>query len=274
MVDPHKALLECLRLMLTPVVRFCLRRSLRIQDLLEGAKYVFLKEAAAEIARNGKKVNLSRLSATTGIHRRDVMRIYEREEIKEEPLGMISKVIGLWQQDPRFCSKPGKARVLTADPADGEFKALVSSVSNDLNHATVLFELERVGAVKRVRDGVKLVMRAYVPRGDVIASYGILARDSADLMVSVDQNATGDLSVPNLQAKTEFDRIAAASVPKVRAWLMREGSALHQKARNFLSKLDLDVNRKLDPDQPVVRVALGTFSVVDELKIESETEKR
>jgi hypothetical protein len=259
--------------MLTPVVRFCLRRSLRIQDLLEGAKYVFLAEAAAEIVRSGKKVNLSRLSATTGIHRRDVMRIYERAEVKEEPMGMISKVIGLWQQDPRFCSRPGKARVLTAHPADGEFKQLVTLVSNDLNHATVLFELERVGAVKRVRDGVKLVMRAYVPRGDVIASYRILARDSADLMVAVDQNATGELAVPNLQAKTEFDRIAADAVPKVRAWLMREGSALHQKARNFLSKLDLDVNRRLDSDQPVVRVALGTFSLVEEVKQTQELEK-
>jgi len=264
MADPHKALVECLRLMLTPVVRFCLRRSLRIQDLLEGAKYIFLHEAAAEISRSGKKVNLSRLSATTGIHRRDVMRIYARAEVKEEPMGMISKIIGLWQQDPRFCLKPGKARVLTADPADGEFKALVTSVSNDLNHATVLFELERVGAVKRVREGVKLMTRAYVPKGDVIASYGMLARDSADLMVAVDQNATGNLDVPNLQARTEFDRVAVSAVPKVREWLMREGSALHQKARNFLAKHDLDINRKLDPEQRTVRVALGTFSVVDE----------
>lgn len=260
MDNPHKTLVSCLRLVLVPVIRFCLRRSLYIQDLLEAAKVVYIEQAAIEIKNSNDTVNISRLAAMTGLHRRDVMRIYRDEEIKEAPQGLTSRIIGQWQQDPRFITKTKKPRVLTLEGETSEFKQLVQRVSNDLNATTVLFELERIGAVERVKEGVRLTTRAYNPKGNVQEGFGLLARDTEDLLAAVEDNLFREDVVPHLHAKTEYDRVVPEAVPLIKKWLFTEGSALHQKARNFIAKFDQDTNPELPASDSHVRVVLGTFS--------------
>jgi len=69
--------------MLGPVARFCLKHGTGIQEFLEAAKHSFVAQAAAEIEKSGDKANVSRISIITGIHRRDVMRIYDQGEARE-----------------------------------------------------------------------------------------------------------------------------------------------------------------------------------------------
>ena len=60
--------LTCIRAMLRPVIRLCLKHSLHIQDIIESAKLVFLEMAEVEMEKAGEKVSGCRLSTTTGIH--------------------------------------------------------------------------------------------------------------------------------------------------------------------------------------------------------------
>ncbi len=265
----HRDLVAAVRIAMKPLLRFCLRNALRIQDLLECIKLVLLQVAAEEMEAAGEEVTMSRLSAMTGIHRRDVRRIYRHDEIKDSPQGTINKILGQWLHDRRFTSRGGEPRVLSTEGSNPEFRRLVNVVSADLNPATILFELERIGLVQRVEGGVKLVTRGFLSKGDLGQAFRLMANDTADLMSAVLQNTAGESDLPNLHAKTHYDRIPADSVPEIRAWLHREGSALHQKARNYLAKFDLDINPRKDEKPTCVRVALGTFSVV-----ESVTPKR
>ena len=252
----------CLRLLLRPIARYCLRYSLYIQDIIEEAKVAFLDVAQEELEKQGEKVRVARLSTMTGIHRRDVDRIYSNEEVKEESLGLISRVIGQWQQDPRFLSKARKPRVLSFDGEKSEFRKLVSSVSSELPAGTILSELERLGAVERSRDGIKLCSRLYSTRGNLKETFSVVGTDIDDLLRGVECNVFGDGSEDNLHLKTHYDRIPLDVIPEIREWLVKEGSALHQKTRNFLAKYDVDINPQLKKVKNYCRVVLGSFSFI------------
>jgi ribosomal protein S19E (S16A) len=262
-IDSHKVLVGAIRTMLKPIARFCLRNALRVQDLLECIKVALIEAAEDEMVSAGEEVNISRLSAMTGLHRRDVIRIFRKEDTKEAPQGTINKIVGQWLHDRRFISRSGDPRVLSIQGQDAEFKRLVNIVSNDLNPATVLFELERVGVVERTRNGIKLVKKGYLLKGDLSQGIRLLSRDTSDLMTAVLQNVTQEEIIPNLHANTNYDKVRADAVPEIREWLHREGSALHQKARNYLSQFDLDIHPVDDKEATCVRVALGTFSLVE-----------
>lgn len=263
-----------LRLLLRPIARFCARHSLHIQDLIEAAKVAFLDVAQDELTKSADKISVCKLSAFTGLHRRDVDRIYKHDEVRETGQGLVNRVIGQWQQSARFRSKSGKPRVLRIDDAKDEFRQLVESVTTEVTAGTVLFELERLGVVERVRDGLKLTSRVYVPRGDVKTGFTMLQNDMEDLIRAVEGNLFNASGQYNLHLKTHYDRIPTRFAPEIREWITEQGSALHQRARNYLSQFDVDVNPELPTNEPVTRVALGTFGFIPEIAVAgSEKEK-
>ncbi|MBX7145028.1 MAG: hypothetical protein K1X79_11290 [Oligoflexia bacterium] len=251
--------LKCARMALGPIVRFGLRHSLRVQDLIEQVKVASIEIATAEIAKINEEANVCRLSAVTGLHRRDVRRIYLRNETKSSAYDPCTRVIGAWQSDPRFVGKSGRPRVLTCEGAGNEFQILMESVSTDLTAGTVLFELERLGAVERVEGGIKLVYRSLTVRRDPERAFEMLADDMDDMLCAVEENISNETADRNLHAKTVYDNIAIEDLPKAQSWLVREGAKFHQRARLFLSKLDLDLapaSRKT----PGGKIAVGTFT--------------
>jgi hypothetical protein len=237
--DPtHEALLRMLR----PMVSFCLRHSLVVQTFIEAVKQVYEEVAAEQLRKSGDKVNVSRLSVITGLHRRDVRRLLRPRLAQASTPSLIGRVIGQWEQDPRYATKRGKPRLLKHDMQHSEFKALVSEVSTDLNPGTVLFELERIGAVERVGSKLRLAQGAYLLSGNVAQGMDLMARDTADLVSAVCENLEEHREPKNLHARTEYDNIALEALPRVRAWLLEEGALFHQKMRDFLSQFDLDLH--------------------------------
>lgn len=250
---------NCLRRLLQPLAKMCIRQSISIQELIELAKAAFIAAAADEIERNNQKVNVSRLSVMTGLHRRDVMRIYREGDQSKALPGLASRVLAQWEQDERFHTKAGKPRVLSADGDQSEFAQLVAAVSTDVNFATVLFELERLGLVERAARGIKFIGKAQITSQDPAESFTLLARDAEDLLMSVDENVFSPRDEKNLHARTEYDNVAPEHLEEIRRWLLIEGAEFHRRARNFLSKYDRDVNPRLKT-QGRARVVVGTFS--------------
>lgn len=261
-----------LRALLRVIARFCLRHSLRIQDVHEYMKLAFIEEAARESRAQTGRVNISRLSITTGIHRKDIERLYRDAGVREMPKSLAGRVIVEWQTNKRFCAANGRPRVLSVTDDTKGFRSLVLSVSAELNPATVLYELERVHAVERSESGVKLVKQSYVPEGDAEKGFSLLAADADDLVAAVEENilSSARASAPNLHVKTEFDRVSEDSLEEIREWLLVHGSALQKRFRNFVAKFDCDHNAKLDKTRCTARVALGTFGRVHMTTAEKE----
>jgi hypothetical protein len=259
-----KSLGLSLRLMLRPVVRFCFRRALKIQEFIEIAKQVFFEIASEELRSGGKDASTSKLSMATGLTRREAARLAEDEAPAEPAMNILTRIIGKWQSHPDYRTKQGAPRALSAEGRSSEFAALVESVSKDLNAYTVLFELERVGAVER--DGAKVVLSAgvFVPAPSVEEGFRILSRDFGDLIGAVEENVVTQVSPPHLHIKTHYDNIAISHLPEIRTWLLEEGTKFHAKVREFLSQYDKDLNPRLVTQPGGARVVLSAFSFTEE----------
>lgn len=250
---------RCLRCLLRPIARFCLQKAISVQQLTDTAKDVFLEVAADELRRQGEKVNVSRLSVITGLQRRDVMKRYRQEPRTEVVSSLPARVLGQWEQDPRFTTKSGKPRSLTYEGEQSEFHSLIAAVSRDVHPGTVLFQLERSGSVERTKRGVRLIKPEVEVRGDPGEGFLLLSKDLDDLIGAVQENLFGSEAQRNLHARTEYTNVARSAVPEIKRWLLREGTTFHLKVRNFLARYDLDINPRPN-EEGNTRVVFGTFS--------------
>lgn len=258
--DRHTVMFDCLVLILKPVVRFCLNSSLGLQDTYEALKVAFLKVAAEDLESQGEKVTISRLNAVTGVDRRVAVRILKEKEVKESATQYATRVIGRWRRDQRYLTKSGRPRVLEFKGDDSEFHTLVRSISQSLHPASVLFDLKRVGAVTETPSGLKLTAQAYIPKGNMLENFEILAEDTESLILAVMDNIQHEgEELPNYHAAVVYNNIDSDDVPKIRQWFYDQCSKFLLKIDKHLSKYDQDIN-PIDGKDGGHSVTLGLFT--------------
>lgn len=249
-----------IKAMLRPVVRVCISHGLGIQEIIEALKGVLVQLAKEELQKSGVKINVSRLSVITGIHRRDVDRMLEADEGDFEPVNLVSRITSAWENTPQFCTKAGKPRVLSFEGGESEFVQLVRLVTTDVHPKGILLQLERLGLVEKAATGLKLIRASQDVRSDIGKAYHVLAQDIADVTSTVEQNVAKPHDVPHLHARTEFDNIFVADIPAIREWLLQEGSTFHKRVREYLAGFDKDLNPHIRKEAGA-RIALTSFSV-------------
>ncbi len=255
---------EFLRGLLAPCVRFCLRRGLKLQDVVEIAKEEFVEHAMLQLAAAGKGESASKVNVMTGVHRKDIAKIKRPEKKKRSTADLVTRIIAQWQTDPQFTTKHGRPRTLSCEGAESEFAQLVGSVSREINHYPVLFELERIAAVKRTSRGLRLQRQIYIPTGDPEEGVNFLSTDVDDLAAAVEQNLFSEQETANLHIKTQYDCVPREAVAELKKWLLAEGSSFHQRMRKYLSALDQARPSEKEQAETMVRVSVGSFSRVDE----------
>jgi hypothetical protein len=253
-----------LSLLLRPLAKFCVRHAIKIQDLIEGLKIELLRAAKEDLVRRKATITPSKLSIATGIRRREISRLEVVGSESSAPRNLVTRVIGLWQDDPQFRTKSGSPRVLSADSESNEFAALVRKASRELYPATVLFELERIGAVARSARGIKLLVENYLPADDRLKGFEFISKQIEDLLQCADRNLFSEGKLPHHQLYTEYDGIREEDALKVQKWFLQFGHELHRKVRSYLSVHDQDLNpRRGDSVVRRARVSFGSASYVD-----------
>src|SRR5262245_55326608 len=85
-----------------PLADLCIKHSFFIQDVFEALKIAFIQAAQDELRSKSEKINVSRLSITTGLRRREVNRLFLEKSPKSDELDLVTKVIGLWTSGREF----------------------------------------------------------------------------------------------------------------------------------------------------------------------------
>ncbi len=263
MRDSNTIVVRALGLLLRPLSRFCLRHALRMQDALEALKRCFLESAVEQLEARGAKVTDSVLSVMTGLHRRDVVRLRSGNRSPDKAHDIVTKVLGQWQSDRRFLGSNGRSKSLSFGTEASEFSKLVKLTTNDVTPASVLLELERTGLVLKQDGEVSLVMRTYSPKRDPDRGFSILSDDLGDLVEAVEENILQDPEVPNLHLRTVYDRIDPTALKEIRSWMLKQGQELHLRAREYLSKFDLDINPQRSAEGTGSRVVITSFAHVE-----------
>jgi hypothetical protein len=261
----QSAVQRSLQVMLRPIARLCLRHGLAVHELTEALKSALVSVAETEIQNKGEKVNVSRVSVATGIHRKDVARIQETGSDFMEPVNLVSRLVSTWESTPQFCTKGGKPRVLGTEGADSDFAQLVRLVTKDVHPRGVLLQLDRLNMVEHTANGLKLVAGNQNVRHDLGKAYHVLAQDLEDLSLAVEHNIHSSDETPHLHARTEFDNVFVDAIPSIRLWLLKEGSEFHKRAREFLSGFDQDLNPHVRKEAGM-RISLTSFVNVEDKK--------
>lgn len=256
----EKKTTKLLKLIARPFVAFALRHGIKIQVLSETIKVSLLKEAVQILNSQGENVTVAKLAVMTGIHRRDITRLYVDEQPKTISVDLISKVIGEWTFNKKYLTKLGKSRELTYQGVNNEFSELVSKVNRELKPSMILFELERSGHILKKENTLKLLSKTFSNNKNVSQNFEMLAGDLEDLILAVEQNNTANSEELNLHAKTYFDNIPESDLPALREKILKLGSKYHQEVRELLSKYDRDFNPNHKPKEPAGRISFGTFS--------------
>ena len=255
---------EVLKLVLRPVVRFFVRHSHSVHEFHALSKTLFVEEAELLLKQSKERTSVSRISAMTGLNRRDIAHIREHQGTPwHEGASVIARVLALWQHDARFCGSRGKPRELSFSGEKSEFSQLVSAVSRDLHAGTVLRELLRSKLV--VSDGrdLRLVGREAIHPRDESRGFQVLSRDLNTLIKVASGNICNPQPVKHLHLRTEFDNIEQAKIPELKTWLIEQGRDLHRRAREFLVSLDLDLSSGSASPQGGGRVVLSTFGLAE-----------
>lgn len=253
---------------LRPFVRFCFRHQIKLNDIIEACKQLYIETAIEHLNINNQAVSNSKISLMTGVHRKDIA-IMRTETIRRRPYqDPLAKIIGLWRTHKRFTTSSHKPKVLNISGADSEFGKLVGLVSKEINPYTALGEFERIGAVTITKNGAKLVARVFMPAEDLRRGLDIATEDVDDLFQVVEYNTSGSLSPTNrqLHLRTEYDNIPASRREEIRNWILAEGSLLHEKIRRHLGQLDRDISEISDDSSGTICVSVGAFSFIKEVK--------
>jgi hypothetical protein len=250
---------QVLRVLLRPVARLALRFGLQLGDVIEALKVVMVA-TAQEFSTDA--LSASRLSAMTGVHRKDIQRL-RRSEFPDRPtMNLVSRVMAHWQLAKPYCARKGIPRPLGCEGRESEFAQLVASVNGgDVSGYAVLYEMERRGIIRRARGRVQLLWKDYAPDDDERGQLQQLAVDVDDLSRAIEQNLFSTPEVRNHHLRTEFDAIPLDKLPQIQSWLLEEGSRFHERVRKFLARYDGVISVTQESELPRARVVYGSFGL-------------
>lgn len=262
------ALLEAVRAVLAPLAQLAVARGVSYRDVEEAVKEAFIR--AAREAHAGVPLHraVSRVSAATGISRREVTRLLQ--PVARKVTGRASAVNELfarWISDPRFNpaidgqAGPRKLPRLGRHPS---FETLAESVSRDVRPRTLLEELCRLG-MARINDDdtVELLRDSFVPEADEREMFAFLGENVGDHLSAAVSNVVSN-GPRHLEQALFADELSLQSIEHMRPLIHGYWKSLLQALAPVLQDLiDKDRASGRPPDH---RMRIGMYAYAAPMK--------
>lgn len=229
----QETLVNAVLRILRPLVRVLLRNGMAYGSFSELSRRAFVEVAYEDFTPKGKKQTISRVSALTGLTRKEVKRLVETPlsdaSKSEQRYNRATRVVSGWINDKRFSNEAG-GEVLFLDDRKPSFNELVKAYSGDVPTKAMLSTLESAGTVKVEGDQVILLRHAYIPGNDAVDKLHILGTDVAEMISTINHNLVHDADL-RFQRKASSLAIKIEDIPAFRD-LMRK------KSQHLLEELD------------------------------------
>jgi len=240
----QRVLFGAVRKLLRPLVRILIRNGVSYGALAEVARELYVDVAFREFKPDGKKPTDSRVSALTGLSRKEVKRLRELKvsgaETRQKRYSRAVRVISGWMNDRRFHDDGGKPSVLALEGKRKSFELLVKDYSGDIPTMAMLGMLEEAGSIKLKDNKVSLVRRAFIPGDDDADKIRILGSDVFELISTIDHNLTSEPEQLRFQRKVSYDNIDPAALGKLRKLSARKAQTLLEQLDRQFSEHELD----------------------------------
>jgi len=260
--DTPPAIVQALTQLLRPLVRLLLRHQFTYPMLVRLLKNIYVAVAANELPVHGKSQTDSRISLLTGIHRKDVKRLWRGEaEARRAPtmVTLGSQLVARWTTDVQYLDGAGQPRPLprvSGDPGTASFDTLVTSVSRDIRPRAVLDEWLRLG-VARIdeQDQVWLLVDAFVPDKGLDEKAWFFGRNVHDHIAACVHNLDGG-EPPMLERSVFSNDLSPTSVNELAALAREQG----QHAISAVTRRAFDLERAdVAAGNATARVHFGVY---------------
>ena len=173
-----------------PLVRLALAAGIKHAQLEELLRQLLLDEASALWKKNGvARPNVSQLSVTTGLNRKDVsqrVRVSLDEALPPTESSAAARVFTYWLQ---MSSTTPSLKALPVHGNFPSFEAFAKLASRgDVHHRAVLDELLRLGMVAESDGIAELTAEAFVPSKDDKSMLAFLADNGHDHLLAAVEN--------------------------------------------------------------------------------------
>jgi len=246
---------------LKPLVRILLRNGIAYGSFAELAKKVYTEVAFEDFAPDRKKQTISRVSALTGLTRKEVKRLHELkhgdQHDSEQRYNRAVRVISGWVNDEEFHNLKGEPDDLPLEGNKGSFTALVKKYSGDVPTQSMLTVLSAAGSVDKQDDKVRLIRHAYVPGNDPIDKLNILGKDVAELVSTIDHNLVSGEDALRFQRKVSNHQVRADALADFQVMASKKSQTLLEELDAWLSQHEID-SAETESDQGHY-VSLGIY---------------
>jgi hypothetical protein len=256
--DDTKALAEAFRRLLDPLAQLAIGRGMTYAAVDEMARAAFV--AAAYDAHPGLPAHrrASRVSAATGLHRREVQRLLEAGHTQPASRSRASEVFTHWCSADDYVDKRRRPRVLPRTGPAPSFESLAQTVTRDVHPRTLLEELVRLKLARRDEtcDTVELVRQTFVPREDLARMAGFLGDNVGDHLAGAVANVLGE-SPRHFEQAIFADGLGEASINEFRELTRQQWK---QVIDTLVPALERMVERDAQTESPTYRVRLGLYT--------------
>jgi hypothetical protein len=271
-VTDQQVLLQAVGSVLRPLAELGVAKGLPYASVEEALKRAFVDAAQQAQVSQGLPPHrlVSRITAATGINRREVTRITQLEPEADTTTGvsLASQVFTRWVSDKAWKLR-GKPKALARQGA-GSFEELARSVTQDVHPRSLLDELIRLQLARwdQAEDTVSLLEEAFTPHGDLQDMLGFLGSNVADHLQAAVDNVLSSESLHFEQAV--FARgLNAQTADALRALARRHWKALMAEAVPLMEAGLRDVatagaSAESAGPAPLHRVRLGLFTYHDD----------
>lgn len=262
-----QALQQAFERLLVPLAQLAVARGVPYAAIDETLRRAFVAVAHAAHSGLPEHRRASRISAATGLHRREVNRLLESQAPRGSnapPRSPAAMVLAHWLTSKRHRSRLGAPQTLPRTGPAPSFESLAQEVTRDVHPRALLEELLRLKLVTldADRDAVTLADVGFVPHGDAARMVSYLGVNVGDHLQAAVGNVLGR-EPAHLEQSIAADGLSADSVAQLRPLLREHWRRLTDEVVPLLQRLiESDDARPADETRYRARVGLYGFDTV------------
>jgi Family of unknown function (DUF6502) len=264
--DPDAALSAALARLLAPLAQLVVAKGLPYATVDELLRRAVVRTAHAAHPGLPEHRRASRVSAATGLNRREVNRLLALQakagNAPSPPRSPAAMVFAHWRSSVAYRTRAGAPRVLPRTGPAPSFESLAHEVTRDVHPRALLEELLRLNLAlyDAQRDTVTLAQADFVPRGDAQRMLQWLGANVGDHLAGAVANLIGPAPRHADQA-IAAEGLSAASVAQVRPLLQAHWQRLTEELVPLLERLiEQDAARAAPDDPNTHRVRFGLYA--------------
>jgi hypothetical protein len=266
--DPGDAALQAaIARLLAPLAQLVVARGLPFAVIDEMLRRAIVAEAHAAHPGLPEHRRASRVSAATGLNRREVNRLLDLQAAAPRsaspPRSPAATVFAHWRGSDAYRTKAGAPRVLPRTGPAPSFESLAQEVTRDVHPRALLEELLRLNLATHdaERDTVALSRQAFVPRGDADRMAQWMGANVGDHFAAAVANLLGR-DPAHFEQAIAADGLSAESVAAVRPLLQAHWQRLTDELVPRLENLIAQDAARGAPTPHRVRFGLYGFDNV------------